>query len=208
MLNYLLLLSPLRRISLPSTSVNRLVAERTLLVTHAAAHRVSSRTCGVLMREMGKATNRPSPFRDGSRLPSRGGCPYRPPVPVLMSQISTKSLTKQFPPNVTPWMSLNSRKPVWAKAGATAIVSITTIRATTVNSTRMRFFMRYSPFRKRQGDQPRQLANGLSMWSRKAWRNFRERLPTFIWAVQVHILDGTPKGAEDGLRRPRHRRWL
>jgi uncharacterized MAPEG superfamily protein len=68
--------------------------------------------------------------------------------------------------------------------------------------------MRYSPFRKRQGDQPRQLANGLSMWSRKAWRNFREHLPTFIWAVQVHILDGTPKGAEDGLRRPRHRRWL
>src|SRR5215212_10127709 len=92
--------------------------------------------------------------------------PYMPPVPVpvLMSQISTKSLTKQFPPNVTPWMSLNSRKPVWAKAGETAI------------TTRMRFFMRYPPFRKRQGDQPRQLANGLSMWSRKAWRNFREHL--------------------------------
>src|SRR5829696_4652238 len=77
--------------------------------------------------------------------------PYRPPVPVLTSQISTKSLTKQFPPNVTPWMSLNSRKPVWAKAGATAIVSITTIRATTVNSTRMRFFMRYSPFPQKAG---------------------------------------------------------
>jgi hypothetical protein len=32
---------------------------------------------------------------------------------------------------------------VWAKAGVTAVVSITTIRATTVNNTRMRFFTRY-----------------------------------------------------------------
>jgi hypothetical protein len=38
----------------------------------------------------------------------------------------------------------------------------------------MRFFMRYSPFRKRQGDQPRQLANGLSMWSWEGSRNFGE----------------------------------
>ena len=44
------------------------------------------------------------------------------------------------PPNVTSWMSLNSRKPIWAKAGETAI---TTNKATTVNSTRIRYFMRY-----------------------------------------------------------------
>jgi hypothetical protein len=51
---------------------------------------------------------------------------------------------------------------VWAEAGATAIASITIIRATTLNNTTMRFFMCYA-FRKGRGDQPRQLANRLSM---------------------------------------------
>ena len=51
---------------------------------------------------------------------------------------------------------------VWAEAGATAIATITIIRATTLNNTTMRLFMCYA-FPKGRGDQPRQLANRLSM---------------------------------------------
>jgi hypothetical protein len=51
---------------------------------------------------------------------------------------------------------------VWAEAGATAIATITIIRATTLNNTSMRLFMCYA-FPKGRADQPRQLANTLSM---------------------------------------------
>ena len=51
---------------------------------------------------------------------------------------------------------------VWAMAVAPAIATITIIMATTLNNTNMRLFMCYA-FPKGRGNQPRQLANGLSM---------------------------------------------
>ena len=63
--------------------------------------------------------------------------------------------------------------PGWAMAGATDIATITIIRATTLNNTSMRVFMCYA-FPKGRGDQPRQLANTLSMWSCNGWRNLGE----------------------------------
>ena len=52
--------------------------------------------------------------------------------------------------------------PVWAEAGATAMASITIIKATTLNNTSMCLFMCYA-FPKGRADQPRRLANTLSM---------------------------------------------
>src|SRR5687767_4168227 len=43
---------------------------------------------------------------------------------------------------------------------------------------------------------------------RIVYMDFREHLPTFMCVAQVHILDDAQKGAEDGSRTPRHRRWL
>jgi hypothetical protein len=66
------------------------------------------------------------------------------------------------------WMPLGvmecSPEPVpgWAKAGATDIATITIIRATIVNNATMRLFM-CCTFPKGRADQPRQLANRLSM---------------------------------------------
>src|SRR5918994_6296011 len=51
-----------------------------------------------------------------------------------------------------------------ANAGATLIAIITTIRATTLNNTRMRFFMHYLLTGGR-GDQPRQLASTTTLAS-------------------------------------------
>jgi hypothetical protein len=54
-------------------------------------------------------------------------------MPVLTSQISTKSLTTQFPPNVTTFRSLNPPEPivVWAKAGVASSNVIASVATTT-----------------------------------------------------------------------------
>ena len=72
------------------------------------------------------------------------------------------------------WQATSLCSPCAMAAVATAIASITTIRAATINNTRMRFFIRKAPFGKSGTRRHRQLANKPSLKVNKGWRNFGE----------------------------------